>query len=105
MTVQLDQSSRRLNQLEEEKRSTEQSLKRSQGLLDELKGRTVHTDQRDSGKSTFYSPVFIFVAKSEVQAEELKRIQSKLEQQTQTSGLELQNMKKTLDDAENKNQR
>lgn len=38
VTVQLDQSSRRLSQLEEEKKSTDQSLKRTQGLLDDLKG-------------------------------------------------------------------
>lgn len=41
MTVQLDQSSRRLNQLEEEKKSVDQSLKRNQGLLDDLKGKLV----------------------------------------------------------------
>lgn len=38
-TVQLDQSSRRLNQLEEEKKSADQSFKRTQGLLDDLKGK------------------------------------------------------------------
>lgn len=37
-TVQLDQSSRRLSQLEEEKKSADQSLKRTQGLLDDIKG-------------------------------------------------------------------
>lgn len=41
VTVQLDQSSRRLTQLEEEKKSADQSLKRTQGLLDDLKGKTV----------------------------------------------------------------
>lgn len=40
MTVQLDQSSRRLTQLEEEKKSVDQSLKRTQGLVDDLKGNT-----------------------------------------------------------------
>lgn len=40
MTVQLDQNSRRLAQLEEEKKSADQSLKRTQGLLDDLKGKT-----------------------------------------------------------------
>lgn len=40
MTVQLDQSSRRLTQLEEEKKSADQSLKRTQGLVDDLKGNT-----------------------------------------------------------------
>lgn len=40
-TVQLDQSSRRLSQLEEEKKSADQSLKRNQGLLDDLKGNLV----------------------------------------------------------------
>lgn len=40
-TVQLDQSSRRLSQLEEEKKSADQSLKRTQGLLDDLKGNLV----------------------------------------------------------------
>lgn len=39
MTVQLDQSSRRLAQLEEEKKSTDQSLKRTQGMVDDLKGK------------------------------------------------------------------
>lgn len=39
MTVQLDQSSRRLTQLEEEKKNTDQSLKRTQGLVDDLKGK------------------------------------------------------------------
>lgn len=38
MTVQLDQSSRRLTQLEDEKKSADQSLKRTQGLVDDLKG-------------------------------------------------------------------
>lgn len=38
VTVQLDQSSRRLTQLEEEKKSADQSLKRTQGLVDDLKG-------------------------------------------------------------------
>lgn len=41
MTVQLDQSNRRLSQLEEEKKSSNQSLKRTQGLLDDLKGKFV----------------------------------------------------------------
>lgn len=40
VTVQLDQSSRRLTQLEEEKKSADQSLKRTQGLVDDLKGNT-----------------------------------------------------------------
>lgn len=40
MTVQLDQNSRCLTQLEEEKKNTDQSLKRTQGLLDDLKGKT-----------------------------------------------------------------
>ena len=44
VVVQLDQSSRRLSQLEEEKKSTDQSLKRTQGLLDDLKG------ELDSGR-------------------------------------------------------
>lgn len=41
--------------------------------------------------------------KSEGQAEELKRLQSKLEQQTQVSAQEQQNFKKTLCDAEARN--
>lgn len=41
LTVQLDQSSRRLSQLEEEKKSTDQNLKRTQGQLDDLKGKFV----------------------------------------------------------------
>lgn len=41
--------------------------------------------------------------KSEGQAEELKRLQSKLEQQTQVSALEQENLKKTLSDAEARN--
>lgn len=48
---------------------------------------------------------FWFPAKSEGQAEELKRLQCKLEQQTQASAQELLHMKKTLSDAENKNDR
>lgn len=47
----------------------------------------------------------VFKAKSEGQTEELKKIQSKLEHQSQTSVQELSNMKKTLDDAESKNER
>lgn len=39
MTVQLDQSSRRVTQLEEEKKNADQSLKRTQGLVDDLKGK------------------------------------------------------------------
>lgn len=39
VTVQLDQSSRRLAQLEEEKKGTDQSLKRTQGMVDDLKGK------------------------------------------------------------------
>lgn len=45
---------------------------------------------------------FCSAAKSEGQAEEQKRLQSKLEQQTQASARELENLKKTLADAENK---
>ena len=41
VTVQLDQSSRRLSQLEEEKKGADQSFKRTQGLLDDLKGKLV----------------------------------------------------------------
>lgn len=48
---------------------------------------------------------FLCSAKSEGQAEELKRLQSKLEQQTQASARDLENMKKTLSDAETKNDR
>lgn len=39
VTVQLDQSSRRVTQLEEEKKNADQSLKRTQGLVDDLKGK------------------------------------------------------------------
>ncbi|XP_010782430.1 autophagy-related protein 16-like, partial [Notothenia coriiceps] len=79
VTVQLDQSSRRVSQLEEEKKGADQSFKRTQGLLDDLK------------------------AKSEGQADELKRLQTKLEQQTQNSARDLEHLKKTLSDAETKN--
>lgn len=37
--------------------------------------------------------------------EELKRLQSKLDQQTEASARELENWKKTLSDAETKNER
>ncbi|XP_072320728.1 uncharacterized protein cenpf [Eucyclogobius newberryi] len=74
-SVQLDQSTRRLNQLEDEKKSSDQSLKRSQGLLDDLR------------------------AKSEGQTDELKRLQSKLDQQTH----DLDDMKRTLSEAETTN--
>lgn len=46
LTVQLDQSSRCLTQLEEEKKKTEQTLKSTQGLLDVLKGKIVQTSER-----------------------------------------------------------
>lgn len=49
LTVELEQSSRRLSQLEEEKRSTEQSLKRAQGSLDDLKGERVRAVQGNLG--------------------------------------------------------
>lgn len=49
ITVQLDQGSRRLSQVEEEKKSAEQSHKRSQGLLDELKGKLAGRDFIASG--------------------------------------------------------
>lgn len=39
--MQLDQSNRRLGQLEDDKKNSEQSLKRTQGLLDDLKGKAV----------------------------------------------------------------
>ncbi|XP_011607920.1 centromere protein F isoform X1 [Takifugu rubripes] len=81
LTVQLDQSSRCLTQLEEEKKKTEQLLKCTHGLLDDLK------------------------AKSEGQTEELNRIRSKLEHQTQMSASELLNMNKALCDAETKTER
>lgn len=41
VSVQLDQSSRRLIQLEDEKKNADQSLKRTQGLLDDRKGKLV----------------------------------------------------------------
>lgn len=47
--MELEQSRRRLSQLEEEKRSTEQSLRRAQGSLDDLKGKRVRADQGDLG--------------------------------------------------------
>lgn len=110
LTVQLDQSSRRLSQLEEEKKSADQSLKRTQGLLDDIKGKRVGEWQwtRLAGLGfpdviSFFFVCFWSSAKSEGQAEELKRLQSKLEQQTQASAGDLENMKKTLSDAEAKN--
>ncbi|CAL8403773.1 unnamed protein product [Boreogadus saida] len=78
VSVQLDQGSRRLSQLEEEKKSSEQSFKRTQGLLDDMK------------------------AKWEAQTEEVKGLKCKLEQQTQSSSKELDNLRKTLSDAEAK---
>ncbi|CAG06191.1 unnamed protein product, partial [Tetraodon nigroviridis] len=113
LTVQLDQGSRRLTQLEEEKKNTEQNLKRTQGLFDDLKGKIVQPNKSDLVKCVFFFLLLLFVellfsvfkAKSEGQTEELKKIQSKLEHQSQTSVQELSNMKKTLDDAESKNER
>lgn len=115
VTVQLDQSSRRLTQLEEEKKSADQSLKRTQGLVDDLKGNAeemaaailsfwLHSLVHRLTQACFYFP-FLFPGKSEGQAGELKTLQSKLEQQTQAAAQELQNTKKTLSDAENKNER
>lgn len=49
--------------------------------------------------------LFCSTAKSGGQAEELKKLQAKLEQQTQVSAQELLNVKKTLSDAENNNNR
>lgn len=39
MSAQLDQGSKRLSQLEEEKKSAEQNLKRTQSMLDDFRGR------------------------------------------------------------------
>lgn len=49
--------------------------------------------------------LYLFLDKSEAQAEELKKMLAKLEHQTQTSGHELLNMKKTLCDAETRSER
>lgn len=54
MTLQLDQSSRHLTQLEEEKKNTEQNLKRTQGLFDDLKGKIVQSNKSDLKKYVFY---------------------------------------------------
>lgn len=53
LTLQLDQSSRHLTQLEEEKKNTEQNLKRTQGLFDDLKGKTVQPNKSDLVKYVF----------------------------------------------------
>lgn len=111
-SVQLDQSTRRLSQLEEEKKASDQSFKRTQGLLDDLKGNWLKV-YRKSAQVTYLVICLVFLlwfsfylsAKSEGQVEELKRLQSKLEQQTQASSHELENLKKTLSDAETKNDR
>lgn len=110
MTLQLDQSSRHLTQLEEEKKNTEQNLKRTQGLFDDLKGKAVQPIKSDLVKYAFFlffiELLFpISEAKSEGQTEELKRIQSKFEHQSQMSAQDLSNMKKTLCDAETKNEK
>lgn len=55
MTLQLDQSSRHLTQLEEEKKNTEQNLKHTQGLFDDLKGKIVHPNKSDLVKYVFLS--------------------------------------------------
>lgn len=47
LTVQLDQSSRCVTQLEEEKKKTEQLLKCTHWLLDDLKGKIVQTSKSD----------------------------------------------------------
>lgn len=107
MTVQLDRSTRSLSQLEEEKRSSEQTLKRTQGLLEDLKGTVISSNSMlfliSLPSHTLTSFLLFTSAKSEGQAEELKRLQAKLEQQTQTSTRELENMKKSLSDAESEN--
>lgn len=115
VTVQLDQSSRRLAQLEEEKKSTDQSLKRTQGMVDDLKGKLAEWQRVFKELSPSWSSLhgvfiayclsFCSAAKSEGQTEELKKLQAKLEQQTQASAQELLNIKKTLSDAENNNNR
>lgn len=109
MTLQLDQGSRHLTQLEEEKKNTEQNLKRTQGLFDDLKGKIVQPNKSDLVKYVFLFFIELLFsiseAKSEGQTEELKRIQSKFEHQSQMSAQDLSNMKKTLCDAETKNER
>lgn len=54
LTLQLDQSSRHLTQLEEEKKNTEQNLKRTQGLFDDLKGKIVQPNKSDLVKYVFF---------------------------------------------------
>lgn len=49
--------------------------------------------------------LFFSAAKSEGQVEELKRLQSKLDQQTEASAREQGNLKKTLSDVEGENER
>jgi len=60
-SVQLDQSSRRLSQLEEEKKSADQSFKRTQGLLDDLKGTLVVGLAIMAGIFENYLGVYIFL--------------------------------------------
>lgn len=104
VTIQLDRCSRSLTQLEEEKRISEQSLKRTQGLLEDLKGtETAGININGSYSCLLTGFLSRTSAKSEGQAEELKRLQSKLEQQTQTAARELEHVKKTLSDAEARN--
>lgn len=54
VTLQLDQSSRHLSQLEEEKKNAEQNLKRTQGSLDDLKGKIVQPNKSDLVKYVFF---------------------------------------------------
>lgn len=103
VTAELDRSSRSLSQLEEEKRSSEQVLKRTQGLLDDFKGTLVLDVAKEFLLLSHYwwmDLTFGSSVKSEGQAEELRKLQSKLEQQTRVSAQEQENLKKTLSDAE-----
>ncbi|MBN3313186.1 CENPF protein, partial [Atractosteus spatula] len=76
LSCQFEQSSRRLTQVEEELKSAKQNLKQSHSLMEDFKAKTL------------------------AQSEELKCLQVKMENQDQSSALELENMKKVVSDVE-----
>ncbi|XP_031436037.1 centromere protein F isoform X2 [Clupea harengus] len=78
LSSQLQQGTKRLNQLEEEQKINEQSLKQSRNMVEDLK------------------------AKAEAQSEELKALNKKLECQSQSSSEDIDNLKKTLSAMETK---
>uniref|UniRef100_W5NJ30 Centromere protein F n=1 Tax=Lepisosteus oculatus TaxID=7918 RepID=W5NJ30_LEPOC len=76
LSCQFEQSSRRMTQVEEELKAAKQNLKQSHSLMEDFKAKTL------------------------AQSEELKCLQVKMENQDQSSALELENMKKVVSDLE-----